>query len=182
MKFLSCTAISIFLLSTISVCLAKDISHIEGALSQVQPQGVGRLNFWGFHVYDATLYRSIHKDSPEFALDIKYQKSFSGLSIANRTAEEMRKIGVPESQAVVWGNELAKILPNVEPGQTLTGVYSPGQGTTLFFDGKKIAQIPGADFSRAFFGIWLDSKTSVPKLRAELLGKGCPPPLISGTC
>jgi hypothetical protein len=182
MKFLSSTAITIFLLLSATMGLAKDISHIENALSQVHPQGAGRLNFWGFHVYDATLYRNAQKDSPEFALDIKYQRSFTGVSIANRTADEMKKIGVPEPQAVAWGKELAAILPNVEPGQTLTGVYSPGQGTTLFYDGKKIAQIPGADFSKAFFGIWLDSKTSVPKLRAELLGKGCPPPLISGAC
>ncbi len=161
---------------------AKNLAHIEGAINQVQPQGTGRLNFWGFHVYDATLYRASGKDSSEFALDIKYQKSFSGAAIASRTADEMKNIGVPESQAASWGKELAAILPNVEPGQTLTGVYSPKQGTTLFYDGKKIAQIPGSEFSKAFFGIWLDSKTSVPKLRAELLGNGCPPPLISGAC
>ncbi len=165
-----------------SLSLAKDISHIESALSQAQPQGAGRLNFWGFHVYDATLYRGLNQDSSEFALDIRYQKSFSGASIANRTADEMQKIGVPQAQALAWGKELTAMLPNVEPGHTLTGVYSPQQGTTLFYDGKKIGQIPGADFSKAFFGIWLDSKTSVPKLRAELLGKGCPPPLISGAC
>ncbi len=94
----------------------------------------------------------------------------------------MKKIGVPEAQAVIWGKELAAVLPNVEPGQTLTGVYSPKVGTTLFYEGKKIAQIPGAEFSKAFFGIWLDPKTSAPKLRAELLGSGCPPPLISGAC
>jgi hypothetical protein len=161
---------------------AKSLAHIEGAINQVQPQGTGRLNFWGFHVYDATLYRPAGKDSAEFALDIKYQKSFSGAAIASRTADEMRNIGVSEAQSVIWGKELAAILPNVEPGQTLTGVYSPKQGTTLFYDGKKIAQIPGTDFSKAFFGIWLDSKTSVPKLRSELLGNGCPPPLITGAC
>lgn len=161
---------------------AKNLAHIEGVINQVQPQGTGRLNFWGFHVYDATLYRAPGKDSSEFALDIKYQKSFSGASIASRTVDEMKNIGVSESQASSWGKELATILPNVEPGQTLTGVYSPKQGTTLFYDGKKIAQIPGTEFSKAFFGIWLDPKTSVPKLRAELLGNGCPPPLISGAC
>lgn len=182
MKYLSGAALSILITLGSSISMAKDIAHIESVLSQVQPQGTGRLNFLGFHVYDATLYRGVNKDSGEFALEIKYQKSFSGAAIASRTADEMKNIGVPESQAAVWGKELAAILPNIESGQTLTGVYAPRQGTTLFYDGKKIGQIPGADFSKAFFGIWLDSKTSVPKLRAELLGKGCPPPLISGAC
>ncbi|QWE17709.1 chalcone isomerase family protein [Polynucleobacter sp. AP-Nino-20-G2] len=165
-----------------SLGLANNITHIEDVIKQVQPQGAGRLNFWGLHIYDATLYRSLGKDSSEFALDVRYQKSFSGKAIASRTVDEMKNIGVPESQAMAWGKELAEILPNVEPGQTLTGVYSSQQGTTLFYEGKKIAQIPGADFSKAFFGIWLSPKTSAPKLRAELLGNGCPPPIISGAC
>ena len=161
---------------------AGEAAHIESAISQAQTQGSGRLNFWGLHVYDATLYRSSAKDSSEFALDIQYQKSFKGTAIASRTVDEMKNIGIPEAQASAWGKELAAVLPNIESGQSLTAVYTPKQGTIFFHDGKKIAQISGVDFSKAFFGIWLDSKTSVPKLRTELLGKGCPPTLISGAC
>ena len=161
---------------------AKELPHLESAMGQAQIQGSGRLNFWGLHVYDATLYRSAAKDTGEFALDIRYQKSFSGASIANRSADEMKNIGISESQAQLWGKELTAILPNIESGQSLTAVYAPKQGTIFFHEGKRIAQISGADFSKAFFGIWLDSKTSVPKLRTDLLGKGCPPTLISGAC
>lgn len=161
---------------------AKEPPHIKSMMGQVQLQGLGRLNFWGFHVYDANLYRGATKDSQEFALELKYQRSFSGEAIANRTAEEMKNLGVSDSQAAAWGKELASILPNVEPGQTISAIYIPKQGTSFFYDGKKISQIQGADFAKAFFGIWLDSKTSVPKLRTELLGQGCPPPLISGAC
>jgi hypothetical protein len=164
------------------VSSARDISHIELAMNQSQPQGTGRLNFWGFHIYDATLYSAGNSSSSDFALNIQYQKSFSGSAIASKTADEMKKIGVPEMQAAIWGKELAAVFPNIEPGQSITGIYSPKVGTTFFFEGKKIAQIPGAEFSKAFFGIWLDPKTSAPKLRAELLGNGCPPPLISGVC
>lgn len=161
---------------------AKEPPHIKSMMGQVQLQGLGRLNFWGFHVYDANLYRGAAKDSQEFALELKYQRSFSGEAIANRTAEEMKNLGVTDAQATSWGKELANILPNVEPGQTIAAVYIPRQGTSFFYEGKRLSQIQGADFAKAFFGIWLDSKTSVPKLRAELLGQGCPPPLISGAC
>lgn len=166
----------------LGLCSAKDLSRIEPMFNQAQPQGVGRLNFWGFHIYDVTLYRMANLSSAEFALDIKYQKSFSGSSIANKTVEEMKKMGVPDAQAAIWGKELTEVLPNIESGQTLTGVYSSKIGTTFFYEGKKIAQIQGADFAKAFFGIWLDPKTSAPKLRAELLGNACPPPLFSGAC
>ncbi|CAM3639612.1 chalcone isomerase family protein [Polynucleobacter arcticus] len=161
---------------------AKEPPHIKSMMGQVQLQGLGRLNFWGFHVYDANLYRGAAKDSQEFALELKYQKSFSGEAIANRTADEMKNMGVADAQAASWGKELAGIFPNVEPGQTITAVYIPKQGTSFFYEGKKISQIQGADFAKAFFGIWLDSKTSAPRLRTDLLGQGCPPPLISGAC
>jgi len=161
---------------------AKEPPYIKSMMGQVQLQGLGRLNFWGFHVYDANLYRGATKDSQEFALELKYQKSFSGEAIANRTADEMKNMGVADAQAASWGKELEAMLPNVEPGQTIAAVYIPKQGTSFFYEGKKVSQIQGADFAKAFFGIWLDSKTSVPKLRTDLLGQGCPPPLISGAC
>ena len=164
------------------VAFAKEPPHIKSMMGQTQLQGLGRLNFWGFHVYDANLYRGAAKDSQEFALELRYQRSFSGEAIANRTAEEMKGLGVADAQAASWGKELASILPNVEPGQTIAAVYIPRQGTSFFYEGKKISQIQGADFAKAFFGIWLDSKTSAPKLRTDLLGQGCPPPLISGAC
>jgi len=161
---------------------ATEPSYIAAEISPATLQGSGKLTFLGFHIYDAALYRSAKNTSPDFALDIRYQKSLSGTSIANRTIDEMKKIGVPETQANSWGKELAGFLPNVEPGQHLTAVYNAKQTTTFIYEGKRIAQISGADFAKAFFGIWLDQKTSVPKLREQLLGQGCLPPLLGESC
>ena len=161
---------------------ARDAAHINNAFGSVRLQGSGKLTWWGLDIYDAALYRAGNLNSPEFALDLRYQKSFTGVSIANRTTEEMKKIGVSDMQAVLWGKELASFLPNVEPGQALTAIYTPKQGTSFYFDGKQIAQVKGVEFSKAFFGIWFDAKTSAPKLRSELLGQNCPPPLISEGC
>lgn len=161
---------------------AKEPPHIKTMMGQAQLQGLGRFHFWGFHIYDASLYRGASKDSQDFALELQYQKSFSGEAIASRTVDEMKNLGTPEAQAISWGKELAAILPSVEPGQTITAIYLPRQGTSFFYQGKIISQIQGVDFAKAFFGIWLDQRTSAPKLRADLLAQGCPPPLISGGC
>ncbi len=161
---------------------ARDLSYIDKIFNPALLQGSGKFNWWGFHIYDASFYRAGAPTSQEFAIDIRYQKSFTGVAIANSSAEEMKKIGVPDAQVALWGKELAKIFPNIEPGQALTAVYAPKQGTIFYHDGKRIAQIPGVEFSKAFFGIWLDSKTSIPKLRSELLGQGCPPPLLNEVC
>ena len=162
--------------------VARDLTDLDPPLNSVKLQGSGKLTWWGLPIYDANFYRVGTLTSPEFALDMRYQKSFSGASIANRSAEEMKRVGVPEAQAASWGRELAAFLPNVESGQTLTAVYSPKQGTLFYHDGRQIAKIPGSDFSKAFFGIWLDPKTSAPKLRTELLGQNCPPPLFNEAC
>ena len=161
---------------------ARDLSYIDKIFNPALLQGSGKFNWWGFHIYDASFYRAGAPSSQEFAIDIRYQKAFTGVAIANSSAEEMKKIGVPDTQAALWGKELTKIFPNIEPGQTLTAVYAPKQGTIFYHDGKRIAQIPGVEFSKAFFGIWLDPKTSIPKLRNELLGQGCPPPLLNEAC
>ena len=161
---------------------ARDPQVAPPYLNAAKLQGSGRLTWFGLHIYDATFYRVGSLDSPDFALNLRYQKSFSGSSITSRSVDEMKRIGVPDSQAAVWGKELNAFMPNVESGQALTALYSPKQGTTFYFDGKPIGQIPGSEFSKAFFGIWLDPKTSSPKLRAELLGQTCPPPLFNEAC
>jgi len=179
-QYLSILCVAIFLLS--SPGIARDTSYIDEIVSSAKLQGSGRLTWWGLNIYDASFYRIGSSSSSDFALDMRYQRSFRGITIANRTVEEMKRTGVPENQAIVWGEQLAAFLPNVESGQTLTAVYIPNAGTIFYHDGKRIAQIPGADFSRAFFGIWLDPKTSAPKLREQLLGQGCLPPLFSEPC
>ncbi len=176
--FLLATLLNVF----VPMSYARDPLEAPAYLGPAKLQGSGRLTWWGFNIYDAAFYRVGSLSSPEFALDMRYQKSFSGASIVNRTVEEMRRTGVPETQAVLWGKELNAFLPNVESGQTLTAFYSPKQGTIFFHDGKQIALIPGAEFSKAFFGIWLDPKTSAPKLRTELLGQACPPPIFNEGC
>ncbi len=181
------TTIRFFLMTVLlavlmPVCAARDAAELPDHLISATLQGSGRLTWWGLNVYDASFYRVGSLSSPEFALDLRYQKSFSGRSIANRSVEEMKKIGVPDTQAALWGRELTTFLPNVESGQTLTAIYSPKQGTVFYHEGKKIAQISGSEFPKAFFGIWLDPKTSVPKLRSDLLGQTCPPPLFTEAC
>ena len=150
MKLSHVLVITLALSSLAPISFAKEPPHIKSMMGQTQLQGLGRLNFWGFHVYDANLYRGATRDSQEFALELRYQRSFSGEAIANRTVEEMKKLGIPDTQATAWGKELASILPNVEPGQAIAAVYIPKQGTSFFYDGKKISQFRGLILRKPF--------------------------------
>jgi len=182
MKIIRFLLVAALLSPFMPTSFARDSVVAPSYLNAAKLQGSGRLTWFGLHIYDAAFYRIGSLASPDFALNLRYQKSFSGSSITSRSVDEMKRIGVPDSQAALWGKELNTFMPNVESGQTLTALYSPKQGTIFYFDGKQVGQIPGPEFSKAFFGIWLDPKTSSPKLRAELLGQTCPPPIFNEAC
>ncbi len=145
-------------------------------------QGQGRLTFWGFDVYDARYYVADPKGQNGFALEIHYIRSFKGADLAKRTIDEMTRLGVPEKQRMVWLQSLEKLFPDIASGDTLVGIHLPDRGTLFLHNGKPIGDIPGDAFAKAFFGIWLDERTSVPKLRSALIASRCPPALIAATC
>jgi hypothetical protein len=63
------------------------------------------------------------------------------------------------------------LFPDVAAGDTLAGEHLPGRGARFFRNGQALGEIADAEFSRAFFSIWLDARTSAPELRAALLGR-----------
>lgn len=82
--------------------------------------------------------------------------------------KEMRALGADEAQLRRWGPEMARLFPDVKPGDHIVGVYRP-EGASFLFNGRLLGAIPEPDFARRFFGIWLDPRTSAPDLRAALL-------------
>ncbi len=50
-------------------------------------------------------------------------------------------------------------------------VYIPGKGTRVTRNGKLLGVVPGHDFKKALFGIWLSEKTAVPGVRKGMRGK-----------
>jgi len=145
-------------------------------------QGQGRLTFWGFDVYDARYYVTDPKGQNGFALEIQYIRSFKGNDLAKRTIDEMSRQGVSEKQRALWLQSLEKIFPDITSGDTLIGLYLPDKGTMFLHNGKVIGDVPGDTFAKAFFGIWLDERTSAPKLRTALIATRCPPALIAANC
>ena len=157
-------------------------SPVYGYLETATLQGQGRLTFWGFDVYDARYYVADPKGQNGFALEIQYIRSFKGNDLAKRTIDEMSRQGVSEKQRALWLQSLEKIFPDIASGDTLIGLHLPDKGTMFLHNGKVIGDVPGDAFAKAFFGIWLDERTSAPKLRTALIATRCPPALIAANC
>lgn len=50
-------------------------------------------------------------------------------------------------------------------------IYEPGKGVTVILNGKTVGIIPGLDFKKALFGIWLCDEPADKGLKNGMLGK-----------
>ena len=137
--------------------------------------GEAKLEYLFWDVYNAKLYSVDDDFNPDkgFALSLTYLRDFDGKDIAERSVKEMRKQGFGDSEKLDrWFEQMSSIFPNVEEGQTLTGVAHQESGHTRFFlENEQIGVVEDEAFTQAFFDIWLSEKTSEPKLRKKLLNR-----------
>jgi hypothetical protein len=166
---------------------ALSVSGAPSAAAQTMPasvaaeggpwreQGAGRLRFWGFHVYDAKLWVRGERYAPDrpFVLAVKYARGFTGESIAQMSADEMRRIGgATEAQLARWTETMRRLFPaEVRAGDELAAASLADRGVRLFMNGRVIGEVAEPEFARAFFGIWLDPRTRATDLRLALLGE-----------
>lgn len=139
----------------------------------LQPVGQGTLTWLGLRVYDAALWTpdgTLELSRP-FALVVRYARALDGASIAERSIDEMERLGAGSpAQRRAWAERLRSAIPDVAAGDQIAGVHRPGKGARFYLNGRLLAEIDDAAFSRAFFSIWLDPRTRVPELRAALIG------------
>ena len=135
--------------------------------------GSGKLTWLGLHIYDASLWVPGQRFDPAepFALILRYGRDFDGGRIAERSVQEIKRLGLGDaSTRARWGEAMRRLFPDIRAGETLTGVYRPGQGAEFFHQERALGTIADAQFARAFFAIWLDPRTREPRLRERLIG------------
>jgi hypothetical protein len=144
-------------------------------LGGVVPTAPVRLRVWGFEVYDARLWTPLgfrHGQYTQFpfALELQYLRKLEGAAIASRSIDEMRRVGsFSDAQAQSWGGAMRELFPDVRQGERITGINLPGVGAEFWVNGQRAGVVKDPAFARLFFGIWLDERTSEPKMRTQLL-------------
>ena len=169
---------SLMLMANSLPASAVDAPPLPPQVSQLMPdlkvQGGGELTYFGISVYDGYYWSANHgwsQDGP-FALDLHYHRALDGAKIAERSVGEIARMGYGTAeQCSRWGEEMKRLFPDVRRGDRLTGVNLPGGAVRFFHNGKSIGDITDPGFARAFFGIWLDPKTSQSDFRMLLLGE-----------
>ena len=186
MKNIATTALSIaagacflaFLPAAHATPAAEGASAAAAPLSGLRLAGQGVQRFLGFDIYRARLWLDPSFDAEHYAaqplaLELTYHRSFTAEAIARRSIEEMRRVGsFSPQQAAQWRQALQAALPDVHAGDRLLGIHQPGVGAVFRMRGRVVGEVPDAEFSRLFFGIWLSPQTSEPALRQALIGAG----------
>ena len=167
--FLFLTVLVTAALPTRLLASGLPISDLEG----MQTVGEARMRVLFWDVYDARLLapQGDYPDGQPFALALTYLRELDGEKIAARSIEEMRKQGIGDEAALArWYERLRGIIPDVAERDEIVGLATADGSTRFYLDGEPIGRVDDADFTRAFFSIWLGEATSEPRLRDQLLG------------
>jgi hypothetical protein len=69
-------------------------------------------------------------------------------------------------------NQFKQIFKDeIKKGDQYVFQYEPSKGLSIIRNGKLSAIIPGLDFKKALFGIWLCDNPADKDLKSQLLGK-----------
>lgn len=157
---------------------ASKAPPLPAPVAQLAPdariQGAGAFRFLGMSIYDGFYWSAVrgYSIASPFALDLVYHRDLDGARIAERSAQEIEKLGYGSpAERERWARAMKAIFPTVGRGDRLTGVNVPSRGAAFFHNGRPIGEIADPSFAQAFFGIWLDPRTSAPDFRKRLLGE-----------
>ena len=137
--------------------------------------GQGKYTYWGFDVYNASLWTSEATIAPDqwtnqrIALELQYLRDFKGSDIAKRSIDEIQaQSALPKNKASIWLKTMEEIFPSVGKGQSLTGIFIPNACAQFLLDNTVIGEIKDPELAKRFFDIWLAPQTSAPDLRKRL--------------
>jgi hypothetical protein len=160
------------------VALARPVlpDPVAEQLPELQPVGSGELRWLGRPIYDASLwttegrFQGFRAGEP-VALSLWYQRSFSERELLRIVDFAWNRLDLPaNAPRQRWLEELARIWSDVEPGHNLTTVVVPGVETRFYDRDRLLGRIAEPAFGPAFLSIWLDARSPVRDLRAQLLG------------
>ena len=156
-----------------SVFAAQTMPSTTPHLAGASLHGQSRLRVI-VHVYDTALYVPAgfvvsQAFAQPIALAIRSARTVKAHSLVGQIMKELKRQALPVATLAKYEAELTAVMPAAQPGDTLTGVYTPSTGWALYFKDQRLAQWNDEAFGKAFFNIWLGEQTSELGMRSDLL-------------
>ncbi len=131
-----------------------------------------------FAIYDAGLWIDARRadagplDEVAKRLEFRYRRSITATDLAKATSTTLGR-NLPEAERAELAARLQRLnalYRDVNESDALTFTYLPGIGTSVELAGASVDTIPGADFAKALFAIWLGPDPVDGRFRTALLG------------
>ena len=144
---------------------------VAARVPEARLAGSGDLRWFGLKVYSAQLWvgregmRATQRASSPFALELTYATALKGALIAERSVQEIERLGFGDApRRERWHEAMRRLFPDVGRGDRLTGVHEPGRGARFSLNDRALGSVDDPEFADAFFGIWFDARTVAPAL------------------
>jgi hypothetical protein len=142
--------------------------------------GLREATFLRVDVYVAGLYLESASTDPDEIVDaeeskrivLRFLRSVAKEDQIRHWAEGFEKNGGKDLPAI--RDRIATLsswVTDMNAGDTITLTYVPEKGVTVEVRGSVVGTLPGADFARALFGLWLGPQPPNQGLKAGMLGK-----------
>ncbi|KPJ95669.1 MAG: hypothetical protein AMJ55_03360 [Gammaproteobacteria bacterium SG8_15] len=165
-------------IATGNTAIAESMTSVSfNTQSGLQAVGTGTIRWFGFTIYDASLWTgngsfSNLEDSLPVALHITYRKNIKSSALAARTKEEWERLEIYSPvERGKWEKQLTDIWPSVKPGDSITTLVTNDRRTHFYYNNELINSIDDPEFGIALLSIWLHPDTSQPALRSKLIGQ-----------
>lgn len=158
-----------------------DVINVDGHKLVLNGMGIREATWLNIDVYVAGLYipqrtsdpnAILGADEPKL-LHMYFVRSVDRSDITDAWTEGFRKNSDKKTFEALRPRikTLNDWMAKMHKRDTLTFTYLPGKGTLVYVDGKQMGVIPGRDFARALFAIWLGPHPPNSGLKKGLLGK-----------
>ena len=171
--------IGMFTLSPINAAEVPSSMEYQGAKLVLNGQGT-RVKFF-MKVYDTSLYLGSASSNAEEILDSDKAMAIRLDVTSTMVTIDAMKDALNEGLVKSTGNNTGPISEEIEQLiSTFTGdvtdsdffefIYMPDAGTNVLKNSTYIDTIPGIEFKKAFFGIWLSKNPIQKNLKKAMLG------------
>jgi hypothetical protein len=149
--------------------------------ASLELRGLGRVYYLRiFEIYVGGLYLPaavgadrVLDDVPK-RLELRYSRRVTAADFVEAADEFLRR-NYDEATLAPLAPRLERmhsLYRDVEEGDRYALTYLPDRGTELALNGKPVGVIPGADFARVYFGIWLGERPLSSRFKRDVLDGG----------
>ncbi|MCB9772329.1 MAG: chalcone isomerase family protein [Candidatus Omnitrophica bacterium] len=170
---------SYFLISEVSVKAEQTIA-IKNAfnLNNMVLLGTALKKFLAFRVVTVDLYIERGYGSDDVLsdvtkrLEVNYHVNIPKHELDRATVKGIEKNYSQDQMAALMPqiDQINSYYPDIKSGDQIAVTYVPGVGSQVELNGELRGVVPGSDFAKAFFSIWLGDNPVDKNAKLKLLG------------